>query len=72
MQERKKIGAKEIARRIVFVIALIVFIGSAYKLYSIWNEYNKNSTTYEKLREYSPEIVTGGTGEIIYGCRYGI
>lgn len=63
MQERKKIGAKEIARRIVFVIALIVFIGSAYKLYSIWNEYNKNSTTYEKLREYSPEIVTGGNGD---------
>ena len=63
MLEKKKIGAKEIIRRIVFVIALIVFIGSAYKLYSIWDEYNKNSTIYEELREYSPEIVTDDSVE---------
>jgi len=50
-------GAMDIIRKIIFVIALIIFIGSAYKLYTIWNEYHKNSIAYEEVREYSPENV---------------
>lgn len=66
MRNKKNISIKEIIRSIVFVIALLVFIGSAYKLYSIWNEYNKNSTAYEELREYSPEEITKEDGKISY------
>lgn len=55
MQDKKKIGIKEVIRKIVFVVALIVFVFSAWELYNIWKEYNDNSKSYEKLRDYSPE-----------------
>lgn len=50
--------SKDIGRKIIFLIALIVFIGSSIKLFLIWNEYNKNSKSYEKVQEYGPKEVT--------------
>ena len=54
---------KEILRKIVFFIALIVFIGSGYKLYTIWKEYNDNSNVYKEVRQYAPEFVTDDSGK---------
>lgn len=62
---------KDRLRKIIFVIALILFIGSSTKLFLIWNEYNQNAKSYEAIQEYGPKAVdpetkneTGGeTGE---------
>ena len=53
----KGIGYKEIIRKIIFLVSLVVFSVCAFKLYDIWSEYNNNSKSYEKLQDYSPSIV---------------
>ena len=62
MKEKKKLSVKEIIRRVIFAIAIVVFIVSAIELYGIWKEYHDNSKTYEKLREYSPDVESEQSG----------
>ena len=45
------------ASKIIFVIALIVFFVSGYKLYTIWKEYNDNEQVYDEVKEYKPKKV---------------
>lgn len=52
--QRNKRMRKETIRKIIFTIALLVFITSLVKLFLIFNEYRKNSNTYDELRNYSP------------------
>lgn len=61
MKDKKQI--KEIIRKIVFCIAVVVFIWSAYKLFSIFNEYRKNAKTYKEIEAFAPQGVgEGGQG----------
>ena len=48
---------RELVRKIIFAVALILFIGSSTKLFLIWNEYNKNAKSYEAVKEYGPKAV---------------
>ena len=61
---------KEIARKIIFVVALILFIGSSTKLFLIWNEYHKNAKSYEKVQEYGPKEVVQETSSEEKDNRY--
>lgn len=45
---------REVIRKIIFVIALIVFIWSAYELFTIFNEYRKNASSYKDIEQYAP------------------
>lgn len=45
------------ASRIIFIIALIVFLVSGYKLYTIWKEYHDNKQVYDEVKEYKPKKV---------------
>lgn len=63
---KEKVSKKEILRKAVFFISLIVFIVCGYKLYNIWSEYNKNSEVYEEIRDFSPEKIVGTNGEERY------
>jgi len=60
---KTKVSKKEILRRVIFSISLIVFIVCGYKLYNIWSEYNKNSKVYEEVQEFSPEKTVEENGE---------
>lgn len=53
----EKVNIKEIIRKIIFLISLVVFLVCAYKLYNILSEYHNNSKSYDEVREYSPEVV---------------
>lgn len=56
-----------IIRKIIFIIALVVFIGSGYKLFTIWNEYHKNEVVYDEIKEkFGPEKVVDKGGEEKY------
>ena len=48
---------REVIRKIIFVIALIVFIWSAYELFTIFNEYRKNASSYKDIEQYAPQVV---------------
>ncbi|MBD7910277.1 class B sortase [Clostridium cibarium] len=58
-----KLSVKEIIRKVIFSISLIVFIVCAYKLYNIWSGYHNNSKAYDEVREYSPEKIDENGGE---------
>ena len=60
---KEKVSKKEILRRVIVCISLIVFIVCGYKLYNIWSEYHKNSKVYEETKEFSPEKTTLENGE---------
>ena len=53
---------KEIIRRIIFFVALIVFIWSVYELFTIFNEYRKNANTYKEVEQYAPQVVESEDG----------
>ena len=53
----KKISKKEIVRRIVFYLSLIVFIVCAVKLFGICKGYYDNKKSYDELRDYAPQEV---------------
>lgn len=53
----KKGNIKEVFRKIMFCISLVVFIGCSFKLYTIWREYHDNSKSYDEVREFAPEEV---------------
>ena len=48
---------RELLRKVIFAVALILFIGSSTKLFLIWNEYNKNAKSYQAIQEYGPKAV---------------
>jgi sortase B len=50
-RKRKRSGMGTV-RTIVFIIALIVFCIAGYKLYTIFHEYYKGDSSYEKLQIY--------------------
>ncbi|MBE6049682.1 MAG: class B sortase [Clostridium sp.] len=53
----KKGTIKEVLRKIMFFISLIVFCVCSFKLYNIWKEYHDNSKSYDEVREFAPEKV---------------
>lgn len=53
---------KEIIRKIIFFIALIVFIWSSYELFTIFNEYRKNAKSYKEVEQYAPQIAENEAG----------
>ena len=52
-----KISKKEILRRIIFYISLVVFIVCAYKLFGICKGYYDNKKSYDQVREYAPQEI---------------
>ena len=53
----KKISKKEIVRRVVFYISLIVFIVCVFKLFGICKGYYDNKKSYDEVREYAPQEI---------------
>ena len=45
---------RELLRKVIFAVALILFIGSSTKLFLIWNEYNKNAKGNRDCQRSSP------------------
>ena len=54
--------SKEIIRKILFLIALSIFIGSSIKLFNVFNEYRKNAKSYDEIEQFSPQINIEGAG----------
>lgn len=54
--ERSKRNKGKTIRKIIFIIALIVFIASGVQLFNKYNNYRKNAKTYDELREFSPTL----------------
>lgn len=52
-----RISKKEILRRVIFYISLIVFIVCAFKLFGICKGYYDNKKSYNEVREYAPQEV---------------
>jgi sortase B len=59
----EKLTFREIIRKIIFFISLVVFIVCAYKLYNILSEYHNNSKAYDEVRDYSPKVVADDNGK---------
>lgn len=53
----KRVSKKEIVRRIIFYVSLIVFVVCAFKLFGICKGYYDNKKSYDQVREYAPEEV---------------
>ena len=47
---------KKIIGRIVLIIAIIGLVYSGYKLFLIFNDYNKNANVYNELKDYIWEV----------------
>lgn len=56
-KKKKKISIWEVLRRIIFVVALVVFIISAWQLYTIFKEYQVGIDEYKELRGQIMETV---------------
>lgn len=52
-----RVSKKEILRRVIFYISLIVFIVCAFKLFGICKGYYDNKKSYDEVREYAPQEV---------------
>lgn len=65
-EKKQKKQSKGILRKIVFCIALVVFLVSGYKLFTIWKEYHDNKVSYESVREYRPKEVVDESGNQVY------
>lgn len=52
-----RVSKKEILRRVIFYISLIVFIVCAFKLFGICKGYYDNKKSYNEVREYAPQEV---------------
>lgn len=50
-----KISKKEIVRRIIFYVSLIVFVVCAVKLFGIFKGYYDNKKSYDIVRQYAPQ-----------------
>lgn len=50
-REKNKENLRERIRKIILVIAFVIFLFSAYKLYSIFSEYQRAVNEYESLRD---------------------
>ena len=61
-----KVTFKEILRRIIFILSLVVFIWSSYKIFITLNEYRNNKNTYKEVQEFAPEVVDNDEGEKSY------
>ena len=47
-----------IVRKALICICMAIFLISAYQLYKIFTEYNKNSSVYEEIKDVVPTIKT--------------
>lgn len=54
---------KEILRRIIFYLSLIVFVVCSIKLFGICKGYYDNKKSYNEIREYAPEISENNSTE---------
>lgn len=52
-----RVSKREILRRVIFYISLIVFIVCAFKLFGICKGYYDNKKSYNEIREYAPQEV---------------
>lgn len=48
----------DIIRKVIICICMVIFLISAYELYKIFSEYNKNTNVYEEIKEVVPTIKT--------------
>lgn len=48
----------DIIRKFIICICIVIFLISAYELYKIFSEYNKNTNVYEEIKEVVPTIKT--------------
>lgn len=55
---------KKIIGRIVLIIAIIGLVYSGYKLFLIFNDYNKNANVYNELKDYGPSVTVGLGGNV--------
>lgn len=46
----------DVIRKGIICICIVIFLISAYKLYKIFSEYNKNTNVYEEIKEVVPTI----------------
>lgn len=65
-RKKKKMG--DVISNILLVVAIVVFVFSAYKLYSIFSEYNKGESEYETISDVVitqeiPEVDSTGEEE---------
>lgn len=65
-RDKKKTSVGDVIRRIIFVIALAVFLVSGYKLFTMWKEYHDNRKAYDTVQKYAPEKVKDEDGEDTY------
>ena len=61
-----KVTFREVLRRIIFTLSLIVFIWSSYKIVVTLNEYRSNKKTYQEVQEFAPEVIDNEEGEKSY------
>ena len=62
---------KKIIGRVILLIAVVGLIYSGYKLFVIFNDYNKNAKSYNELKDYGPSVTVGSEGNInIQGLNY--
>lgn len=63
---KKKLNVKKVIIDLLLCIAIVGLVFSSFKLYTIWNEYNKNKTSYEELRQYQPVITPDETNDTTF------
>ena len=62
---------KKFIGRVILLIAIVGLIYSGYKLFVIFNDYNKNAKVYNELKDYGPKVTVGSEGNInIEGLNY--
>ncbi|MGN0399792.1 MAG: class B sortase [Blautia sp.] len=62
-EEKKKRTFGDIVRDIILLVAVLVFLFSAYQLYKIYMVYKEGEEEYEKIREYVTEPEKSETEE---------
>lgn len=62
--KKDKNSKREIIRKIIFTVSLIVFIVAAVKFINIYNDYKNNADTYDELREFSPTQETVNSEDV--------
>lgn len=56
-----KTSKKEVLRRIIFCISVVVFVVCVFKLFQIGKGYYDNKKSYDEVRQYAPEEINPGT-----------
>ena len=74
-EKDKKKNKRGFVSNLILVVAILVFLFSAYKLYGIWAEYQKIDADYEEIKEHVIEkdavtVLDQETGEEFEEVRF--